>query len=507
MIDEAWPDDDEETPPVTDAESQALADERAREAKYGAPKLTKGGDLQDENFPRIKSGAVLAAKILLCMGALAIVGSVVYAKNKPKPPAAERDVMRIGKPAEMPSEIVGLEDAAKRQAAIDAAKKQADEYDKIDPTAPDFTTAVRTVGPDASEDEIIENCPAGYSLESCKRMAKRGTLGVAAPIAKADSATRSKYLAQYGDEKSRGEEPGDESYTEHAPPPMSVDWGKRQGSAQAPSGTPAFSMPSMAGAHPQLPPGIGEALAKAVGRQGSAADHGDGDDIKEAFAARTGSLDSKTEERDLGECELTAGTPISAANIMALNTDVPGAASIKVAITQTVYCGGGRQHIAFPAGSEFTATANARVTYGDNRIQVCMNQLRRPPSAGHPNGTVLPIAGCWVAAEMDGTPGWAADVDNHWSQIVAGVALSTVLSLGTTAAAGSQEGFAPTIAQGAARQAGTQMNQAGQKIVQRDLMRKPTLTRDMLQHALVIVTQNQPLVPWVAEKTKRLRRW
>jgi type IV secretion system protein VirB10 len=257
---------------------------------------------------------------------------------------------------------------------------------------------------------------------------------------------------------------------------------------------------------PQIPQGLGEALAKAAQAQGGGEQ--DGDAIKANFAANSGgNLDSLETERDLGDCELVAGTPISAANIMALNTDVPAKAAIKIAITQTVYCGGQRQHIALPPGSEFTASANARVTYGDNRIQVCADQLRRPPSAGHPNGTLMPIKGCWVAAEIDGTPGWDADVDNHWGQLIAGVALSTVLSLGTSASTGSTEGFAPTIAQGAARQAGSQMNQAGQRIVQRDLMRKPTLTRDMLKHALVIVTTNQPLTPWVAEKVVRLRRW
>jgi len=134
-----------------------------------------------------------------------------------------------------------------------------------------------------------------------------------------------------------------------------------------------------------------------------------------------------------------------------------------------------------------------------------MEQLRRPPSAGKPNGSVLPVK-CWAAADITGMVGWAGEVDNHWDKLIAGVALSTFLSLGTTSVAGNQEGFAPTIAQRAASNAGTQMNQAGQKIVQRDLQRKPTITRAMLQSGTVVVTENKPMQPWKARKAKR-RAW
>lgn len=476
-------DEDDEPNPVSDAESQALADDRAREAKYSDPKLTKGGELPDEGLERIKPWVINTAKAIAVVGGLGLIGGTIYVgKTRTKAAAAEQ-VVRPGKAAEMPSELIGLEEAQKRQEAAAKYERKAD-----DEGLPDSTLTAVGLMPDAGVyvDDDDPTSPAEAVERERQRLAAAGT-----PYG---ANTQRKYSR---------EEPGDESFTEHAPPPLSVEWGTKRVQASTP---PAMSQPSFA-PQPQIPAGIGEALAKAQQQAQGPRDHGDGDDIKEAFAASHGNLDSEQVERDLGDCELVAGTPISAANIMALNTDVPAKDAIKVSVTQDVRCGGQRQYLAIPAGSEFTASANARVTYGDNRIQVCMDMLRRPPSDGHPNGTVLPIKGCWVAAEMDGTPGWAADVDNHWSQIVAGVALSTVLSLGTTAAAGSQEGFAPTVAQGAARQASQQMNQAGNRIVQRDLMRKPTLTRDMLKHALVIVTTNQPLTPWVPEKRKVLRRW
>jgi type IV secretory pathway VirB10-like protein len=485
MIDDVFDDEDDKPEPVTDAESQALADERAREAKYSDPKLTKGGELPDEGLERIKpwviKGGVGAAVVIL--GGL-IGGSIYASKTRTKAHAAEQ-VVKPGKAADMPSELIGLEEAQKRQEAASKYERK-DEDEGL----PDSTLTAVGLMPDAGMyvDDDDPTSPAQAVERERQRLAAAGT-----PYG---ANTQRKYSR---------EEPGDESFTEQAPPPLSVDWGtKRVG--HAPSAPPAMSQPAFS-PQPQIPAGIGDALAKAQQQSQGARDHGDGDDIKEAFAASHSNLDSEQVERDLGDCELVAGTPISAANIMALNTDVPAKAAIKVAVTQNVRCGGQRQYLAIPAGSEFTASANARVTYGDARIQVCADQLRRPPSVGHPNGTLLPIKGCWVAVEMDGTPGWAADVDNHWSQIIAGVALSTFLSLGTTAAAGSQEGFAPTVAQGAARQASQQMNQAGNRIVQRDLMRKPTLTRDMLKHALVIVTTNQPLEPWVPERRKVLRRW
>lgn len=256
----------------------------------------------------------------------------------------------------------------------------------------------------------------------------------------------------------------------------------------------ALQMPMMMtppGGGVQVPAGIREAL-EAARNDGA----GDPDRAKEDFAAKAPPLDSGGGLRELGECELTAGDVIHVSNLTAINTDVPARATITAVVTETVYCGASRQYVAIPAGARFTASANSRVAYGDDKIQVCMDQLRLPPSAAAPNGSVL-ATDCWAAAAIDGMIGWAGEVDNHWPQLLGGIALSTLFSLGTSASAGNQEGWAPTVGQRAAAQAGGQLNAAGQRVTQRELQRKPTIMRKALQAGAVIVTRNQQMTPHI----------
>lgn len=243
-------------------------------------------------------------------------------------------------------------------------------------------------------------------------------------------------------------------------------------------------------------------LAQSVGQLGQlaaalqAAQGGEDDDSrKEAFASKGGIETLGSDEEDLAECDISAGRPIPATILVATNSDIPAKNTVTAKVSQTVYCGADRQHVAIPQGSTFVGSVDARVVYGQERVQLCMHQLERPPSAGHPTGSRKQL-GCFVVADITGQTGMPADVDNHWSQLIAGALLSTVLSLGTTASMGNQQGFAATTAQNAAHSAGQNINQVGQKVVQRDLQRKPTLKTEQLEGVAIIFTSNLELDPW-----------
>jgi type IV secretion system protein VirB10 len=137
-----------------------------------------------------------------------------------------------------------------------------------------------------------------------------------------------------------------------------------------------------------------------------------------------------------------------------------------------------------------------------------MKQLERPASATSKNGSRKQL-GCFVVADIQGAAGIEADVDNHWGAVIGGSLLSAVLSIGASSSMGNQEGFAPTIAQNAAHGAGTSINQAGQRIVSRELMRKPTLTTKILEGVTVMFTKNLQLEPWRprSSKHKRALKW
>jgi type IV secretory pathway VirB10-like protein len=228
---------------------------------------------------------------------------------------------------------------------------------------------------------------------------------------------------------------------------------------------------------------------------------GDADDRKEQFQNRQGIETLGSDEDDLAECDLSAGTPIHGSVLVATNSDVPSGNTVTIQVSKTVYCGADHQYVAIPQGSTFTGEVNSRVGYGDERAQLCMKQLQRPPSAGHPTGSRKKF-GCMIVADIQGAAGMQADVDNHWGQLIAGSLLSAVLSIGATVPAGNQTGFAPTVAQNAARGAGTSINQAGQRIVNRELQRKPTLTTEMLENVNVMFTENMELEPWLPRRRR-----
>jgi type IV secretory pathway VirB10-like protein len=489
MSDFLYDEDEEEKP----SEPGQLTEEQEREKRYAeeaAQKLTRGGGL-DEPLDRVNRTRVLAAA---GVAVALVVGGVAWARAaaKSSDSVTEREVIRRdNKRAAVPEVFKNLGSAPE-------TPQQGDAYDAIDPKDPAFTTPVTTLPPEQTDDS--DPCPGNYTPAQCAKMeqARMAAEGDPDGRSKKYMGGNSSYAAntggkRTGDYEDEGLAPLGYFGTTRHQTPVSV---ARQDAPEEMA--PMVTMPGQGMA---LPPNLRQALEKAAEGQGPS----DPDDAKEAFAARPGVLDSMDDERELAECELTAGTPIHVANISEVNTDVPGKSSGTAEVTQTVYCGSDKQYVAIPQGSTFTFSANPRVSYGDEQIQVCMEQLKRPPSRGYPRGSLISMH-CWGGASSKGSMGWAGEVDNHWDKLVAGVMLSTVLSLGTGAAAGNQEGFAPTIAQRAAANAGQQFNQAGQRIVQRDLARKPTIIRQMQQAGTVIVTENKPMKPWKARLARR-RTW
>jgi type IV secretory pathway VirB10-like protein len=231
---------------------------------------------------------------------------------------------------------------------------------------------------------------------------------------------------------------------------------------------------------------------------------------KEKFMAQGGIETLSGASEDVGECDLSAGTPVHGSVMVAINSDLPAQNTVTVRVNKTVYCGADGEHVAIPQGSTFVGSVDQRVQYGQERIQLCMKQLQRPKSTTHPRGDRKQL-GCFVVADIQGASGMPADVDNHWGAVIGGSLLSAILSLGTTASMGNQEGFAPTIAQRAANAAGQNLNSAGQRIVQRDLARKPTLTTEQLEDVLILFSSNLQLDPWTPRgsgpKVRKVVAW
>lgn len=255
----------------------------------------------------------------------------------------------------------------------------------------------------------------------------------------------------------------------------------------------------------QVPSGAG---VPQVGQLAAALAGESGDDKQEAFMGRSGIETLGSDEEQMSECDVSAGRPVVGNLLVATNSDVPSGNTVTFSVTKAVYCGADRQHVAIPQGSTFVGEVNSRVGYGTTRQQLCMKQLERPASSASKNGSRKQL-GCFVVADIQGAAGMEADVDNHWGAVIGGSLLTAVLGMGASASMGNQQGFAPTMAQNAAHGAGESINQAGQRIVSRELMRKPTLTTQILEGVTVMFTSNLQLEPWVprSKKHRRALRW
>jgi type IV secretion system protein VirB10 len=152
-----------------------------------------------------------------------------------------------------------------------------------------------------------------------------------------------------------------------------------------------------------------------------------------------------------------------------MNSDTAG--QVKVMITVPILDKQTQRIELIPQFANAILMPKGEVKYGQQRLEVTLEQFI------FPDRTVLGL-GKGQVGEPDGTAGLRAEVDNHYVQLGVAAILSAALGIGPRIAAGSQQGFAPTLPQEFANQAATSFNQTGQDIIKRELLRKPTLTRE-----------------------------
>lgn len=194
---------------------------------------------------------------------------------------------------------------------------------------------------------------------------------------------------------------------------------------------------------------------------------------KEAFVANGRSAYRSNYNRGMLEAPLSPyqidpGTVIPAALQTAINSDLPG--TIFARVTRDVYDSAQGDHLLIPQGSQLIADYDSNVAWGQERVLMCWSLLVLPEGRGMVN------LDCFSGADMAGASGLKDKVDNHWGRLIAASGMSTILSLGSQAIAGDPQGFQPSIAQQAAQNAAGQINNVGQRIVQRGLSIQPTLT-------------------------------
>jgi type IV secretion system protein VirB10 len=161
--------------------------------------------------------------------------------------------------------------------------------------------------------------------------------------------------------------------------------------------------------------------------------------------------------------QLMAGTVIAASLITGLSSDLPG--FVIAQVTENVFDTVSGRHLLIPQGSRLIGKYDNIVAFGQERALVVWQRIILP------DGSSIVIDNL-PATDTGGYAGLADQVDFHTWKLLKGVALATVLGVGSELVFGSSDSDLVKALQ-QSTQATT--NRAGQRLIERQLNVQPTI--------------------------------
>nr|WP_295742491.1 TrbI/VirB10 family protein [uncultured Acidocella sp.] len=162
--------------------------------------------------------------------------------------------------------------------------------------------------------------------------------------------------------------------------------------------------------------------------------------------------------------EVLAGTVISASLLTGLNSDLPG--EVTAQVTENVYDSVTGRYLLIPQGSRLIGSYDSVVAFGQSRALVAWQRIVMP------DGSSIRIDNL-PATDAAGYTGLKDQVDYHTWTLLKGIAMSTLLGVGTQVTFGSDNS---DLVEAIRESTQDSTNQAGQRIVEKDLNIQPTIT-------------------------------
>jgi type IV secretion system protein VirB10 len=181
---------------------------------------------------------------------------------------------------------------------------------------------------------------------------------------------------------------------------------------------------------------------------------------------------------------LMAGSIISASLITGLNSDLPGLVTAQV--TENAYDSVTGRILLIPQGSRLVGSYDSVVAFGQKRALVVWQRIILP------DGSSVRIDNV-PATDTAGYAGLSDKVDVHTWQLLKGVALSTLLGVGTQLSFGNNESDLVRAIRESAQQSGSR---AGDQLVTRNLNIQPTIRVRPGSPLRVVVHQDIVLRQW-----------
>ncbi|PWB81794.1 MAG: conjugal transfer protein TrbI [Methylocystaceae bacterium] len=162
--------------------------------------------------------------------------------------------------------------------------------------------------------------------------------------------------------------------------------------------------------------------------------------------------------------QIMAGSVIAASLITGINSDLPGL--VVAQVTENVYDTVSGQTLLVPQGSRLVGTYDSVVAFGQSRALLVWRRIVLP------DGSSVEIDNL-PATDAAGYAGLEDEVDHHTWTLLKGVALSTLLGVGTQLSIGSgQSDLLQAIRESTQQNAAT----AGRRITEKNLNIQPTIT-------------------------------
>lgn len=160
--------------------------------------------------------------------------------------------------------------------------------------------------------------------------------------------------------------------------------------------------------------------------------------------------------------EVMAGTLLSASLITGLQSDLPG--MVVAQITQNVFDTVTGRSLLIPQGSRLVGTYDSVVAFGQSRALLVWQRIIMP------DGSSIQIDNL-PATDASGYSGLEDQVDYHTWALLKGVAISTLLGVGTELSLSGQSDLLLSLRNSTQ----DSVNQAGQQITQKNLNIQPTI--------------------------------
>ncbi len=190
------------------------------------------------------------------------------------------------------------------------------------------------------------------------------------------------------------------------------------------------------------------------------------------------------EQKPVSPYQLMAGTIIPASLVTGLNSDLPG--FVIAQVTENVFDSLTGQHLLVLQGSRLIGKYDSVIAFGQSRALVVWQRIIRPDGASV-------VIDNLPATDEAGYAGLSDKVDFHTWKLIKGIAMSTLLGVGTELSLGTNES---DLVQAIRESTQEKVNRAGQSIVQRTLDIQPTITVRPGWPLRVIVNKDIILSPY-----------